>query len=72
MSLLGLSIALVALVAACQGAPFGENANSSLACTHLYPAGVHKIELDGRFFLLLVPSSLSRDKPAPIVVDVPG
>lgn len=61
-------LVLAALVAAAYAAP----ASNTTACTHLYPPGVHKIELDGRFFLLLVPDSLPRDATAPIVVDVPG
>jgi len=67
-SLLGLTAVLAALATACEGAPASENA--SFACTHLYPEGVHKIELNGRYFLLLVPSALSKDTKSPTVIDV--
>jgi hypothetical protein len=67
-SLLGLTAVLAALATACEGAPASENA--SFACTHLYAEGVHKIELNGRYFLLLVPSALSKVDKAPMVIDV--
>jgi len=59
---------LLAAATAVVGGVAGANGE----CTHLYPPGVHKVELDRRFFLLLVPEGLPTDREVPIVVDTPG
>jgi len=64
-----ITIAMVALAGASQVKHL--NVSSDKVCSHQYPAGRHKIEIDGRYFLLLVPNRLPLS-PAPIVVDTPG